>query len=90
MERPLGGFSSQDCAEAQTFSLVPFGLYYGGGARAQRETLLCRSLFYDLHTCAHTTLTRPEPLFHPMPLPHHIPQDPVRIVGYSLWEVGGG
>lgn len=46
MERPLGGFSSQDCAEAQTFSLAPFGLYYGGGVRAQRETLLCRSLFY--------------------------------------------
>lgn len=46
MKRPLGGFSSQDCAEAQTFSVAPFGLYYGGGARAQRETLLCMSLFY--------------------------------------------
>lgn len=46
MKRPLGGFSSQDCAEAQTFSVAPFGLYYSGGERAQRETLLCMSLFY--------------------------------------------
>lgn len=87
MKRPLGGLVPRTVLKlrlsgwlSQVFTTVERELR---GDSSMLESFQC-----ILETCTHTTLTWPEPLFHPVPSPHHIPQDPVRTVGCRLWEVG--